>query len=90
MFGGSLREPGRYIPAEHVSGQRHVWPRLPFLCKPCGCYLCGQDFDSKPELQDHWCADHLSVMDDFPDGVDVTRAEEEVSKRLFWEECMES
>ena len=29
--------------------ERHLWPREPFLCKPCGCYLCGDDFDSKPQ-----------------------------------------
>jgi len=83
-----VRERGLYLPPEHVLGERHVWPREPFLCKPCGCYLCGEDFETKPELVDHWASSHICPPDDMAESLDPQRAEEEVRKRLFWEESM--
>ena len=33
-----------YIAGEHVAGDRQIWPREPWLPKPCACYLCNSDF----------------------------------------------
>ena len=79
------RERGQFIPAQHVLGQRHHWPREPLLCKPCGCYLCGDDFDTKPELIDHWHSEkHMSLPEDMAESIDPQRVEEVLPKRLFW------
>ena len=85
---GTARERGQYVPPEHVSGERHIWPREPLLCKPFGCYLCGADYDSQPQLVDHWASEHITAPEHIAESLGATRVEEEVRKRLFWEEAL--
>ena len=79
------RARGNYIPPEDVIGSRISWPRMPYLCKPCGCYLCGQDFETKNALLDHWVEAHVRNQED----ISCARVEEEIRKRLFWHEAMD-
>ena len=83
---GRVRARGEYIPGAAVSGERFEWPREPFLCKPCGCYLCGADFDTKPDLVGHWREEHLDLPEEQKNSFDAHRVEEEVRKLLFHEE----
>ena len=85
---GTARERGQYVPPEHVSGERHIWPREPLLCQPFGCYLCGEDYDSQPQLVDHWASEHITAPQHIAESLGATRVEEEVRKRLFWEEAL--
>ena len=75
-----------YIPGSLVEGSRHEWPRLPYHAKPCGCYLCGEDFDSKPELIAHWRDAHIDAAPDVKDALTNDQVEEEVRKRVFHDE----
>ena len=77
-----------YIPGSLVEGSRHEWPRLPYHCKPCGCYLCGEDFDIKPELVAHWRDAHIDAAADVKDALTNEQVEEEVRKRIFHDEQM--
>ena len=84
-----MRERGDYIPGSAISGTRHEWPRMPFLPKAYGCYLCGSGFDSHRELVCHWKQSHLTLAADHKDALGEARVEEEIRKRLFFEECFE-
>ena len=79
---------GQYVPGAAVVGSRHEWSRTPYLCRPCGCYLCGEDFDQKGDLVKHWREDHLDLADAQRDTLSAEQVEEEVRKRLFWDEAM--
>ena len=48
----------------------------------------GSDYESKLELVDHWRANHIRLPDEEKEGLGAGRVEEEVRKRLFWEEAM--
>ena len=82
----AVRAKGHYVPAEAIQGDRHIWARTPFLCKPCGCYLCGQDFESKVELTQHWRQHHILQDANEKDLLDSQQVEEEMRKRIFWGE----
>jgi len=82
----AVRAKGHYVPAEAIQGDRHIWARTPFLCKPCGCYLCGQDFESKAELTQHWRQHHILQDANEKDLLDSQQVEEEMRKRIFWGE----
>ena len=78
----------RFLSLEHKSstgrlilGARHEWPREPFCCKPRACYLCGEDFESHPELLDHWRQKHLELPAERLEAMTDRRCEEEVRKR---------
>ena len=75
-----IRVKGDFIPPEAISGSRHEWSKIPFLCKPAGCYLCGADFDCKGDLVEHWKAIHVMAPAASPE-----RVEEEVRARLFYD-----
>ena len=75
-----IRVKGDFIPPEAISGSRHEWSKIPFLCKPAGCYLCGADFDCKGDLVEHWKAVHAMAPAASPE-----RVEEEVRARLFYD-----
>ena len=85
---GQRRAREEYVPGESVLGSRHEWSRTPFLCKPCACYLCGQDFEKKSELVSHWREAHLDMKQEEKDALSAQRVEEEIRKRLFWDEAM--
>ena len=75
-----------YTPGDCILGARHEWPREPFCCKPRACYLCGEDFESHPELIDHWRQKHLELPAERLEAMTDRRCEEEVRKRLFYDE----
>ncbi len=85
----TVRERGQYVPGSDIEGSRHVWPRTPFLPAPCPCYLCGADFQTKPELAQHWREQHITQEPEERDRLDHKQIEEEIRKRLFWGEAME-
>ena len=86
---GETRKRDNYCPGGAVTGNRHEWPREPYFCKPCPCYLCGEDFDSKPQLVQHWREHHLRLPAEIGDTFTATRVEEEIRKLLFELELME-
>ena len=82
------RQRQAYIAGSIVDGSRHEWPRLPYFSKPCGCYLCGEDFDSKLDLVAHWRDAHIDAAADVKDALTSGQLEEEVRKRIFHDEQM--
>ena len=58
------REAEAYIPGERVEGNRFEWRREPMLCKTLGCYLCGEQFDNKAQLEKHWRERHIRLAKD--------------------------
>ena len=71
-----------YIPGGAVIGSRHEWSREPFCCKAVGCYLCGADFDSKSDLNQHWRDQHLDIPAAEKEDFNDHRVEEEMRKRM--------
>ena len=85
----SVREKTHYLPGCCVEALRYIWPRTPFLCKPCGCYLCGADFNSKPDLLQHWRDAHIQLPQEEKDLLQDLQIEEEMRKRIFFDEALE-
>ena len=78
------RQRDDYMPGSCISGVRHEWPRIPFLPKYCGCYLCGREFDSHQELRCNRKEDHVALASERKDVLEEVRVEEEIRKRLFF------
>ena len=58
------REGDAYIPGERIEGERFEWSREPLRCKALGCFLCGEEVDTKRELIKHWRHDHMHLPKD--------------------------
>ena len=83
------RDKELYIPGEAVLGSRHVWPRVPFISQAAPCYLCGADFPHKSDLIRHWRQHHFDLPLHILDGLDDHRIEEEIRKRIFYNETLD-
>ncbi len=83
------REAEAYIPGALVNGSRFQWRREPILCQALGCYLCGEEFGCKSDLRKHWRERHIELPKGEKAALSEHRVEEEVRKRLFYDEAFD-
>ena len=77
------------VPGEAIKGSRCEWPKEPYMCQPCPCYLCGSDFPCKEDLVYHWRTQHLDLPASQRDGLSDYRVEEEIRTRIFHDEAFD-
>ena len=88
-IGSVGREKGEYIPADAVHGPRHEFHKEPYSCEPVACYLCGDDFETKPELVKQWASRMHPSLPDLQARLALSthRIEAEMRKWVFCDDA---